>query len=241
MSTTLGNPGTLQREQGLTIRATDLEVREESWVGDYGTCLAQRPARGSQLADNPELLVVEATVTKLKGGLGRLRVVSATDEENTESGDSKKPTYEIYDVEEERSIKRHPRYRAGGAKPITDPADWARIREWEAADTSAKQAAAFAAASANAQDLIAKLRLGQDSYRDYLPVAVIVSRHMAKGQARVCGKRLSAKPFSTCPDGYTWIRTGDRWTRTGKSGRWVRTQTFSGYKYVDPDLYEAES
>jgi hypothetical protein len=243
MAIVKGKTDQLIRQPGARLQFGETASGDASWVGPYDLCLAQKPARGAGMAGFPGLIVLDSDIERLPGGMGRLVVqFDAASADDDQGPAAAQPTYEVYWVQQSLSLKFHPLYRPGGAKAIPQagsPNDHFNIREWEASTTADEQTKAYYKLSDNAKHLVDKLAKGQDSFHFFLPVAVIVSRHMGAGNALPCGLRLAdgAKPFPQCPAGYAWLLSGDRWARTGKRGKWVRTRTYNGYPWLDPDLY----
>lgn len=238
---------------GVTVDYTDRMVATLEYQGPHELCVAQRPARGSLVSGFAGMRVDRATVRKAQApGFGELTVyLSKADEAD---GDGAEPLREVFWLEVERDLIQHPRYQAGGAKALSK-ANQQQIALWMEQSNPTKKdsfiweeknaagsVVSSGTLSAAAQDFAGKIAKGIDSYLEYTPIAVEITYSRTKpSSTRTCGKRLAAKPFDACPNGYVWLRTEDRHTRSGRHGKWQRTQRYTGALTWDTDLYEAES
>mgnify|MGYP000101846445 FL=1 len=254
MSTTwIGAKQLTLKPDGVTIDYTDRLVATLQYQGPYELCVAKRPARGSYVAGYNGMRVDRAVVSKASApGFGELTVYLSKAAE--EEGDEADPVTEVFWLELERDLAANPRYQTGGDKALTI-ADRQQLALWmDQANPSRKASFIWdllnpqgvtlssGTLSANAQDFATKIAKGTDSWFDYTPIAVkITFRRTKPSSVRLCGKRISGKPFDACPNGFEWLRTEDRHTRTGRHGKWQRTERFTGALSWDPDLYGADA
>lgn len=237
------------KPDGVTVDYTDRLSAALEYQGPYELCLANRPARGAIMPGFAGMAVDRTVVRRSQApGFGELSVyLSADTDDDTEgTGD---PITEIYWLEVEKDLYEHDLFISLGR------ADRRRIELWKQQDDPTKYDSytwerlsttgavlATGTLSGSALAYAAKFAVGIDSFLFYTPVATLTTFSRAKPSAvRVCGKRITGKPFAACPSGYTWLRTADRHTRSGRHGKWQRTQTFTGGVNVDTSLYEAES
>lgn len=237
---------------GVEVDTTDTTTAVLQFHGPYELCVAQKPNRGSLVAGYSGMRVDRSVVRKAKApGFGEITVyLSKADEAD---GEGAEPLQEVYWLQVERDLIQHPRYQSGGAKALST-ANQQQIALWmEQTNPTKKQSfiweeknaqgavVNYGTLSAAAQDFAGKILKGIDSYLEFTPVATSITFSRTKpSTTRTCGKRVS-KPFSACPDGYVWLRTEDRHGRTGRHGKWQRTQSWTGALAWDTDLYEAES
>lgn len=222
------------------------------YKGRFLDLMARRPAEGSAMPDTGNLTVAEVVIEPIAGhGVTRLGLMTVTlaDEDQAEGEEPAKPIYEVDWLEVERDIKTHARYRTGGGSALTN-LDRAAILLWETEPDYVKRAAyqftnpvtnGTVTLSTNAQHLALRLLRGQTTYTTHAPVTRRVTYPLAIPNTNTCDKIQSAKAFAAAPDGYTWLSSADRATRTGKRGKWQRQTECIGADYIDPDIYEAQS
>lgn len=223
-----------------------------TYKGRYLDLLAKRPAIGAPMPDTGNLTIETVEVIPGNGtGVYRLgdMTVVLSNEDEASGTEPAKPVYEVDWMEVERDLKTHPRYRTGALSALTN-LDRAAILLWESEPDYTKKAEfeftnpvtnATVTLSTNAQHLALRLLRGQTTYTTHVPVTRQVSYPRSIPQANPCDKRKSAKPFEAAPDGYEWLTSADRATRTGRRGKWHRQQECVGADLIDPDIYEAES
>lgn len=229
------------------------------YEGPYATCEAAVPAYGSTHVASG-LPVIQARTSKQEGGKGRLSITVETPDFLPSGGGTRvTETYEIDWVTIEKPLEDHPRYASGGASELTAQ-DRVDVQLWQAqADFAASEnkplykynkytSFSFGEGSswttitlsANAQHLATRLLKGQTTYRASQPVARISSLHDSEPSTAPCNTYRTTKPFTACPSDFVWLKTTDRATRTGRSGRWVRNIEYMGIKDLDTALYTAE-
>jgi hypothetical protein len=86
-----------------------------------------------------------------------------------------------------------------------------------------------------------KMIKGVESYREWHTVCRITGILSSLVQVQKCGVWKTSSPFSGTPAGYKWMKTADRRLRNKRTGFWERSEEWTGYKTIDPDLYEAGS
>jgi hypothetical protein len=229
-------------DYGETITCT------RTWEGPYAACALARPARGTVYSG---LNVVRSTLSGKEGGVGRLVVVYESPNFPNSGGTTDEESYEIDWVYNTRDILTNPRYRVGGggAKELT-LFQVSTLSIWRNEQNAAQKAAYkywdpeneyYVDLEGNALDAAEQILKGDELWDDYYPVARINSLKEAMPTITKAGRYTATKPFSACPDGYTWMKTSDRSTRSGKSGRWVRSVEWTGFGYVNTLLYSAAS
>ena len=221
-----------------------------TFSGKYSTALSSRPEIGSAMAGYANLEVVSANVKK-RGPFGDLTVVAAT------IGATK---FEIDWVEIQKPLYQHPMFLAAGAKALTD-ADRIHVEWWEACP-DAEVKAAFAYFNNNAQFIsidggevnasarsialennalfyAQKLAKGIDSFVVYAPVARKTAVTVERPKKAEAGFRQTPDGFTDgLPAGYMWLKTADRFARSGTHGRWERVEEWTGAESIDTDIYE---
>jgi len=196
--------------------------------GPYGTCLSQKPTRGSAVAGHPGFKVDSISVEKGPGGKGILTFAMVI---NPITEDL--PVYEIEWVESQKDLLTHPIYRQGGTRLLNDT-DLDQIEDWKSRSSASERTAKFDGLSNNAKHAATKLRRGTDSWVAYSPVARVTTIHPSKPNTGGCGTR-NAPPAECSVGGYTYVKTADRLAR--RTRQWERVQEWTGAEYVDPDLY----
>jgi hypothetical protein len=234
---------------GVSIEFTDRLSGVLEFHGPYDLCLAHRPARGAVMPGFAGMTVDKALVRRAQApGFGEL-VVYLSDDDDDDSETTGDPITEITWLEVERDLYQHPLFAALTRasrrkielwKTQADPAKydsyiWPKV--WS--DGSITDGGTLAGTEVA---YAIKFDAGIDSYKEYTPVASLVTFSRSKPNAiRTCGKRISGKPFAACPNGYVWLRVADDHHRSGRRGKWQRTQRFVGALAWDTDLYGAES
>lgn len=228
-----------QNQPRYTYTATrnDLIIVEE---GQFDYLLAGKPSIGQTLSGISGYTVERVDVINLEGGKGQMTIgmfqaVSGGAASNNSNIDS---IFEIDWCQVEKKLEQHPRYRvgAGGAKVLTT-SDLASIESWKAETDATERDTKRAALSSNAQDFVSKLEKGQDSYLIYIPVLRKTSTSYQPPTTSTCGKRETPPGFPAVPSGYTFLKTADRGQRTGSNRKWERQEEWTGFDFVDPDIY----
>ena len=91
--------------------------------------------------------------------------------------------------------------------------------------------------SPNAQVYAAKRQKGIESYRLWAPVARQTIESFTLPTSAPCGL-IEAPPGAIgAPSGYTYQRSAQRATKTGRYGKWQQQQEWQGVDTIDTDLY----
>jgi hypothetical protein len=237
----------LRELPALNIEETlETTVRDQEYEGPHSLCLSQRPKPG-QIDEATGLMITNVKVTRRSGGLGKLSLRLEW-KLNTGTPPPAGQTQELDWVETDKDLLQNPRYQTGGAKYLDDDAvvalkcwedepNWKLKKAFKYREDTSKPNAEQKTLSAPAQDYAKKRLRGQDTYRVYLPVVKRTTKISTPISGDQCGKKLSNLPSGLpCPTGYYWIKTADRSIRSG-GGKWERSEEWSGYTYIDGDLY----
>jgi hypothetical protein len=209
------------------------------WEGPFALCLSNQPTKGQPAADLGDLYLAEhITVEPMPGGKGRLTVTYETQGPGTND-----PVYEIEYVATDKPLESHPRYRPDGAMPLTTN-DLVALQFWDNEPIYANKIVfKFEDADNNpqtlstqAQDLAAKKLRGQTSYALYSPVcrATVSSRTLP---VTFGAGFIDTPTVPSAPSGYTYLKTADRATMTGRHTKWEQQEEWTGADYIDPDIY----
>jgi hypothetical protein len=221
-------------------------VRDQEYEGPYEICLSQRPQPGQREAVTG-LTITSVKVTRKAGGLGRLTLRFEW-KLDTGTPPPAGQTQEVDWIETDRDLLQHPRYQTGGAKPLTnddvvqlkmweDEPNWSIRKQFKYREDTSKKNDPQLTLSANAQDYAKKKLRGQDTYHVFSPVVKRTTKVSTPFQGTELGKKLSSLPSGlVCPAGWVWMKMADRSIRSG-AGKWERSEEWSGYTYIDPDLY----
>ncbi|MCX7006610.1 MAG: hypothetical protein NTY53_05070 [Kiritimatiellaeota bacterium] len=225
--------------------------KELEYEGPYTECLAKRPKPGS-LEVKTGYVITRVRVRRLPGGRGRLTLTLDRQLAMSTSPPPAGQTVELDWIETEKDLLLHPRYSMDtdpiGARAL-DPGDLCALKNWEDEPNAeiksafkyrldpSRPAATAEDLSYNAKDYATKRLRGQSTYRVYLPVVKRTTRISNPIKGDPCGKKLSNLPSGLPqPDGYQWLKTADRSTRSG-SGKWERHEEWGGFSSVDGDIY----
>jgi hypothetical protein len=208
--------------------------------GVFDNLLSIRPTIGSTLSGFSGYFIERVEVNKMEGGKGQMTIGLF---QNISGGAATTPSgadaiYEIDWCQVEKRLEQHPRYRVGaaGAKVLTT-SDLSSIEDWKSTTDATERDTKRAALTANAQDFVSKLEKGQDSYLIYIPVLRKTSTTYTPPSTSTCGKRETPPGFPAVPSGYTFLKTADRGQRTGQNRKWERQEEWTGFDFVDPDIY----
>jgi hypothetical protein len=233
------------------------------YEGPYDAVMANQPVNGQSWQDFPAAVTItKVTITPKPGAIAHIEVYGET----PGTGNSETPTYEIEWVEIDRALILNPRYLTGGAMALTST-DQAMLQKWEEEDnpvlknafqykvpqdnnnpgtgsaaptgTTTVNGVTFNVytLSSEAQDYAAKRLQGEESYRLWAPVARQTIETYDLPSADPCGV-IEAPPSAIgAPTGYTYQRSAQRATKTGRYGKWQQQQEWQGFDYIDPDLY----
>lgn len=242
----------LQPDQNYPVfEYTDRVTCQMRWNGTHESCLAWRPARGAVMPGFANLYVDKAIVSKGPGGSGVLIVDMSEDDENTGTGG--KPITECVWIEQRIPLSLHPRYASTGAAPITqeqhhmiqawkDTIDPVAKGAWQykVLDWNGEPITGTLPSTGGARELAGKYAIGETHYLDCYPVAMLTTFRRTVPKGKPCPRILAEPLFSDCPDGYSWLRTGHRFTRTGRAGKWVIVQQATGSATAwDANIYAA--
>lgn len=210
------------------------------YTGPMPVLISGRPLLGGFMVDTGNALLVEDIEIEALGagkdGPGKMTVQLISIEPPDNRMTPFQPVYEIEWNMLERKLEQHPIYQSTGEKPLTDDDfDW--IAVWESASTKVEKDKAYSSLSANGQNLVDKKKRGEDSYRLYYPVARKTSQVGIFPAVGACGTVQHPPDFPQLPDGYVWLTSADRGTRTGRFGKWERQQEWDGADDWDEDLY----
>jgi hypothetical protein len=218
--------------------------------GPYDVCLASRPQRGVSMTGYTGLVVDSAKVKKAPGGKGRLTVTAFAKAPSSSVFDMPEEKFEIDWVEVQRALITNPDFD-GGTHSLTHE-DKIAIQQWEdCPDSEVKTDYAYYTdndkrepegglyLSANAQVYVDKRLKGVDSWVEYMPVCRKTSLTVAQPSESAAGFINDPDGFgSGLPSGFEWLKTADRSSRTGKHGKWERSEEWTGAVEVDHDLYD---
>lgn len=218
-----------------------LNTCERTFSGPRATLLANKPAIGKPMEGFDPLLLVERV--RIRGGRGGDSAIMTVSLRYDYEGDATDPTAgagqwvkEIDWVTVDVPLIHNDRYIAGGEKELTVD-DFDAIREWERQGRPALSALEFSESASwdNAKDYIAKILKGREVFRTSYPVCR--RSRTLRGCHSEGAAYIQTCPMAEKPDGYLWLKTADRCTKTGRNGKWVQFQEWSGFKDIDTDLY----
>lgn len=223
--------------------------------GTWADILAGIPTRGSTMTGMPagyttlKVLTVEAV--KKPGGKGVMTVV--LDAPKGGGGGSAAPAEYVYEVEWEKLEKplaQAPIFiTAGGPYELT-LANLADLKNWDEEKNptlrvaykfrNEETGAITELTDAGARLYVEKRLNGVESFLSYYPVCrlkIYTTDPLPEGP---CGYLEDPPDFPTdLVDSYAWLKTADRCSRTGRSGKWERQQEWTGADEWDTDLYPA--
>lgn len=230
--------------------AGDAVTLTQTFHGPYELCLTKRPKRGSELQGFSGFVVDKSSVNRARGGQGVLSVIASGSAESPELNKVEEK-YEIEWTELERPLTTNPCFLPGGAHALT-VADRTAIQKWEdCPDADVKAAMKFynnndtrtpaggTDLSANAQVYAAKILNGVESWVQFVPVAKKTTLTAVQPSSSAAGFINDPSGFgSALPDEFMWLKTADRSMRTGRHGKWERTEEWTGAISIDGDLYD---
>jgi hypothetical protein len=210
------------------------------YEGPYATLRATKPRIGQAVVGFPGIPVDQCVVKPKEAGASGPGTLTITLANDSTPGDM--ITTGLPDIVEEvewidlaRKLEQAPIYAAGGSRALTD-ADLDGIEEWRNADTREKRTSVYAALGANAKHYVDKLRRGQETFVMPSPVVRRTTKTFAAPSSTKMGRRVG-KPSAKAPNGYEWLATADKATRTGGRGKWDRVEEFTGAEKWDADIY----
>jgi hypothetical protein len=207
--------------------------------GPYKLCCASMPAAGTVVVEIG-LPVSSANVKRRPGGIGRLTIVCERSDDD--EGDPEfEPTIELEWSQLEKPLALHDDYTS-----CSDTDTLALIEEYMGAEAS-RRAVIFAALSTEAKSLLNKKMKGVEAYLLFYPVIRATSQTWLLQATTNAGKRYTAAEVKvesgmgvTPPTEFTYLKTADHYTRTGKYRAYEHVQEWSGIN-PDPDIYEAKA
>jgi hypothetical protein len=234
------------------------------YEGPIDACVANQPVQGQGWQDIPPLiLVTKVSITPKPGGIGHIEVYGET---QAPANATATYEIEWVEVDRPLLMNPRYAVGGDGAKALTAQ-DVAMIQKWEeednfvlknafqykvpqdnnnpgtgdAAPTSSTTVNGVIfniyTLSTNAQDYAGKRLKGIESYRLWAPVARQTIETFDLPTANPCGV-IEAPPGAIgAPTGYTYQRSAQRATKTGRWGKWQQQQEWQGADTIDTDLY----
>lgn len=162
-----------------------------------------------------------------------------------EKTDDQYPNFEIDQVQIEKPLRQHPGFINFAA------ADWQAVNAWDAETDHALRSnfqyylrdkdglavgsvVTLTGTTATGQKAYAYLRLrGVESFLDFAPVVRRNSRYLGSSapSAADAGQKTTAPAYA--PDGYEWLKTADRVSKSGARGiEWIRQEEWTGARKV---------
>ena len=163
----------------------------------------------------------------------------------TEKADDQYPFFEIDQVQIEKPLRQHPEFISFTA------ADWQAVNAWDVETNHALRSdfkyylrdkdgqtvgsvVTLTGTTSTGQKAYAYLRLrGTESFLDFAPVVRKNSRYLGSSapSAADAGQKVSAPTYA--PEGYEWLKTADRVSKTGARGtEWIRQEEWTGARKV---------
>jgi hypothetical protein len=214
---------------------------ERIFVGPRDVLLATRPAIGEAMEGIPaDYLVERVRIKPGRGGkTGRMMVSLKSD-----FGGSSTPglqagqwVNEVEWAEAELPLIQNARYAAeDGEKYLTDD-DLDAIREWERQGRPSLALFEYEESSSwdNAKDYMGKIMRGREVFRAAFPICR--RTRTVRGTVTSGAGYIQDCPIAEKPDGYLWFKSADRCTKTGRNGKWIQFQEWTGFEDIDTDLY----
>lgn len=213
--------------------------------GPFDKLLAAAPDRGGPMTGmDPRYLVERVNIKPKKGARMALMIVTLKFDFGGVSDPSVNAgqwVEEVEWIEVDVPLIRNRRYRSGGDMALVDDdiadiATWERLGRPKLSEMTPDRTTSSGGLSAAATDYIKKMLNGEESFRSYYPVARR-TRTVRGAKSERCGL-IEDCPVNAKPDGYDWIKSADRITKTGRNGKWVQYQEWSGFDAIDTDLYD---
>ena len=230
-------------------------VCTRKFEGDHAKCLSDKPARGTIQEGFDGYPVDRTNVKKLPGGKGLLTVSARGAPAEPAEQDTAETKYELDWTESQRPLITNPCFLADGALEI-DANGMPAVRLWEDCPDADIKAAkryyednqkrtpaggiALVDVSDGADAYAQKILNGTDSWVLYSPVARKTSTSVKKLEEEASAGRIQTPEGfgASLPSGFQWLKTSDRYSRTGKHGKWERTEEWTGALTIDTDLYD---
>ena len=161
--------------------------------------------------------------------------------------DPTQPQYEIEWTQLEKAIEQHPRYRKGWTAPggtAVTRKQFALIQEYIGANSDRRNeifnfdtSLGLLEGEPLALELLCKKLRGIESYTIEAPIVRSTAPMMSPNSRRSAGDLVVTPPVPGYPTGYSWKRTADRSTRTGRHGKWQNSKEWTGVEDIDTQLY----
>ena len=210
-----------------------------TFEGMYADLYAQKPNIDDEMNGYDGLPVVNVKLKKAVSGKTTMTVVLEV--EVTDA----KPQYEVDWSGVEQAVEKHPMFKSLFPDPAS-PGQWTTAQntayndfiQWENATDSATKASNYTKLTSGFQQLAQIKMRGTTSYIVPAPIARITTLTLSMAGVSACGTVTDSVPdFPELPNGYQWLATADRSTRTGKWGKWQRVQEWTGAQSIDTSLY----
>jgi hypothetical protein len=237
------------------------------YEGPLSGAQSAQPTQGTAFQDMPAaVLVTKVSIIPKPGGIGRIEVIAETQGPSQTAPTAPTYEIEWVEVDRPLLMNPRYAVGGSGAKALTSQ-DVAMIQKWEDEDNPVlKNAFKYKvpqdnsnpgtgdaaptstttinqvtynvyALSANAQDYAAKRLKGIDSYRLWAPVARQTIETFTLPDVNPCGVIENPPSAIGAPTGYTYQRSAQRATKTGRYGKWQQQQEWQGADTIDSDLY----
>jgi hypothetical protein len=239
-ATKIGTAATYQAQPTAKRSDADGQRNTYTWHGDYA---ALNTLAGSYTVDSTTidgLTVRSKELSPEAGGLAKLTIVAdniVATGGGGNGGGGTDPVYELEWVREDKDIKNHPKFQAGGTYELT-------VAGRQAVDNALNNDGVAPASNSNAYQLYSRLQKGVTSYPVGIPVArsttYTITRPTSSGAwVRGTPPALCGAPANSPQTGaaYVYVKTADRVVR--RSGGFERVQEWSGFEDVDALLYPA--
>ncbi len=214
----------------------DSEGYRFEWQGPYRTLMAQKPTRGSVIAGYPRWVVDEVTVEPLDAGTEGVGVMRATASSTVSGGTSSPEDDTIVEIDAgslEKSIYGHEKLAAVSAEDI------AKVKKAVENNEPIPGPTLPGPLSEPIQKLADYLKKGGEGWLVAAPVVQITTTSVARPTVGAIGRgtRTAEKPHPAAPNGYIWLKTGDKALQQGAKGKWQRVQIWSAAEDWDEYFY----
>jgi len=223
----------LEQKESRGYEVGDVTRKIGVWRGKYDDCEAALPAKGTLGSDAfAGWLVDSATLNPDMRGLGATLIVRFTN--SSGSGQSlPEDTWRLESVEDNPRVERHPRYSSLTAQNLEDVQTAVQGRDDTTRDT------AYAALPALGQELVDKMRRGQESYYAAVRRYVWTTSSFVP-PAAVDGGTIEVPGgpgLAYLNPGFDWLRMAD--DLEYQNGVYKITSTWLGGPngHWDPDIY----
>jgi hypothetical protein len=219
------------------------------WTGPYDTCRARVPAIGQTIQgfNFNNLRVSEVELVELDGDAGEIRVTIESPGTSLRVDDASyepigESVFEMEWMELQKPLETHPeminlastrpRYDADGNVSPTGRQrtwdDWAELTDDDVGTGLGITLAKYKEYR----------EAGVESFIVYQPVARRTTHYIRGGiQTGKCGIRIPPPVGCGAPEGYQWLKTADRVSRSGRTT--ARVEEWTGAEKWDTTLYPA--